>query len=210
MNLNKMSEMWDERYSKTEYAYGIEPNHFLKATIDDLQLTGSMLFPAEGEGRNAVYAAQNGLNVTAFDISIEGKNKALKLANQEKVEIDYQVGDFFELACAKKKYNAIALIFAHFPPPILSKYHQKLAELIEPNGFVILEGFSKSHLAYREENPKVGGPNNIDMLFSKASIQADFSGFEILHLEECEVELMEGIYHQGKGSVIRFIGRKMS
>lgn len=210
MNLNKMSEMWDERYSHPEYAYGIEPNDFLKATIDYLQLTGSILLPADGEGRNGVYAAKKGLNVTAFDISIEGKNKALKLANKENVEIDYQVGDFFELDCSKQTYNAVALIFAHFPPPILSKYHQKLAELIEPNGFVILEGFSKNHLNYQEEYPKVGGPKNIDMLFSKESIQSDFPGFEIIQLEECEVELKEGIYHQGKGSVIRFIGRKMS
>lgn len=208
MNLNKMSEMWDERYSNEAYAYGIEPNDFLKATIDELQLTGSILFPAEGEGRNAVYAAKNGLMVTAFDISIEGKNKALKLANLENVEINYQVGEFFELDCSKQKYDFVALIFAHFPPPLLSKYYQKMAELVKPNGIVILEGFSQNHLKYREENPEVGGPNNIDMLFTKESILSDFSGFEIIQLEECEVELTEGIYHQGTGSVVRFIGRK--
>lgn len=206
--MEKMIEMWDERYSDKHYAYGTQPNDFLKNTIEKFQLTGSILFPADGEGRNGVYAAKKGLRVTAFDISIEGKKKALLLANQEKVEIDYQVGNFLELDCSKQKYDVVALIFAHFPTPILSKYHQKFAELIKPNGWVILEGFSKNHIAYRDKNPKVGGPNNIDMLFSKESIQSDFPDFEIIQLDECEVELNEGLYHQGTGSVIRFIGRK--
>ena len=208
MNLSKMSEMWDERYSNTEYAYGTEPNNFLKSTIEKLQLSGSILFPAEGEGRNAVYAAKKGLQVTAFDISIEGEKKALKLSKEKNVVIDYQVGDFLKLDCSSRTYETVALIYAHFPPPILSKYHQKLASLLKPNGLIILEGFSKNHLKYREENPNVGGPNNINILFSKESIQNDFPELNIIQLEECEVELNEGLYHQGTGSVIRFIGQK--
>lgn len=207
---NKMKEMWDNRYASEDYAYGTEPNRFLKNTIEKLQLTGSILFGAEGGGRNAVFAAKQGMDVTAFDISNEGKQKALKLAAKEHVHIDYELGNLFDLQLTKKKYDIVALIFAHFPPPILSKYHKKLAQLVKDGGIIILEGFSKGHLPYRTTNPKVGGPNNLEMLFSKESIKKDFPDFEIIRLEEVKIELNEGIYHNGIGKVIQFIGRKNS
>lgn len=203
-----MMEMWDNRYASEDYAYGTKPNRFLKNTIEKLQLTGSILFGAEGEGRNAVFAAKRGMEVTAFDISNEGKQKALKLAAKEHVQIDYELGNLFDLDLTKQKYDIVALIFAHFPPPILSTYHTKLAQLVEDGGIIILKGFSKGHLPYRTENPKVGGPKNLEMLFSKESIKEDFPDFEIIRLEEVEIELNEGIYHNGIGKVIQFIGRK--
>ena len=199
--------MWDNRYSSDDYVYGISPNAFLKDTIEKYKLKGKMLLPAEGEGRNAVYAAKSGLKVTAFDISIEGKKKALKLATKENVNIEYEVGDFLDLDVINNKYESVALIFAHFPPPILSKYHKMIGDLIMPNGMIILEGFSKNHLKNRKENHNIG-PNKSEMLFSKESIQNDFPDFEIIQLEEKQVELNEGTFHNGIGSVIRFIGRK--
>lgn len=204
-----MKEMWDNRYADNAYAYGIAPNNFLRETLIEHQLRGNILFPAEGEGRNAVYAAKQGLEVSAFDISIEGKNKALKLAKEENVNLNYQVGDFFNLDIINHQYDAVALIYAHFPPAILSKYHQKLAELVKSNGLVILEGFSTNHLKYQADNPAVGGPNKIEFLFSKESIQKDFPNFEIIKLEEAEISLDEGKFHKGIASVIRFIGRKV-
>lgn len=207
---NKMIEMWDSRYSETEYAYGINPNKFFESYLNEFPLSGKLLLPAEGEGRNAVFAAKKGLDVTAFDISIEGKKKALKLAKNENVEIKYEVGNLFDLDIIKEKFDIAALIFAHFPPPILSRYHNKIADLIKDGGIIILEGFSKSHLPIRNENPKVGGPNKMEMLFSIESIKDDFPNFEIIKLEEVEVQLNEGNFHNGKGKVIRFIGRKMS
>ena len=80
--------------------------------------------------------------------------------------------------------------------------------MIKPNGIVVLEGFSKNHIAYQKKNPKVGGPKNIDFLFSKEAIAVDFSDFDVLQLEEVEVHLEEGEFHQGLGSVVRFVGRK--
>jgi SAM-dependent methyltransferase len=203
-----MKEMWDSRYSNEEYAYGTLPNEFFRESLDKYKPTGKILMPAEGEGRNAVFAAKSGLDVTAFDISIEGKNKALKLADQENVTIDYQVGDFYELKLVDVQYDAAALIYAHFPPSLLSKYYRKIAELIKPGGMIMLEGFSKNHIKYQEKYPNIGGPKTLDFLFSKESIQADFADFEIIQLEEVEVALNEGIYHNGIGSVIRFIGKK--
>ncbi len=200
--------MWDERYSSSDYAYGTDPNKFLEDTINKYALTGRILFPAEGEGRNAVFAAKKGMEVTAFDISTEGKRKALNLAEKENVKIKYEVGNFFDLDLVYEKYDIVALIFAHFPPPVLSKYHQKIADLVEEGGMIILEGFSKGHLPLRNTNPKVGGPNKMEMLFSIESIKNDFPGFEIIKLEELQVELKEGKYHNGIGKVIRFIGKK--
>lgn len=205
-----MKAMWESRYASEAYAYGTAPNKFFKEAIDNLQLSGKILFPAEGEGRNAVYAAKKGLEVIAFDLSEAGKKKALQLAKTEQVSIDYQVGDLMNLPLVNEKFEGAALIFAHFPPPLLSPYHKKIGSLLQPGGILILEGFSTGHLEKRIENPNVGGPNNLDMLFSTESIQQDFPDFEIIQLEEVEVELKEGLFHNGTGKVIRFIGKKMS
>jgi SAM-dependent methyltransferase len=206
---SKMKEMWNSRYSSTEFAYGTAPNQFFKETLSQLKPKGKILLPAEGEGRNAVYAAKQGLDVTAFDISSEGKKKALRLAMTESVELKYEIGNLFVLDLVNEKFDLAALIFAHFPPPILSKYHNKIADLIKDDGMIILEGFSKNNLPIRIKNPKVGGPDKIDMLFSKESIAHDFSDFEIINLEEVEIELHEGSFHNGTAKVIRFIGRKL-
>lgn len=200
--------MWNSRYNNSAYAYGITPNEFFKSIIEEYNPQGKILLPAEGEGRNAIYAAKKGLEVFAFDISIEGKKKAERLAQQENVNIHYEVGQFFDLELVNEKFDVAALIYAHFPPPILSKYYQKVAELLKPNGLVILEGFSTNHLPLRTANPKVGGPGMIEMLFSEKTILNNFSDFEILQLEEVEIELKEGLYHNGIGKVMRFVGRK--
>ena len=82
-----MKQMWDNRYRASEYAYGTEPNTFYKQTLDEYDLKGKILLAAEGEGRNAIYAAEKGLEVVAFDISEEGKKKALQLAKKKNVNI---------------------------------------------------------------------------------------------------------------------------
>lgn len=203
-----MKAMWNERYAHKEYAYGVQPNVFLKETLQNFPLSGKILLPADGEGRNGVYAAEQGLDVTSFDISVEGKKKALSLAEQHGVKLRYEVGNLFEEEMLTQEYNAVALIYAHFPPNVRAQYHQKLVDLLNAGGLVIIEAFSKNHLPYREKNPKVGGPANVEMLFSIESVEADFPTLEILHLEEVETDLHEGIYHVGKGKVVRFIGRK--
>ncbi|MFH6767652.1 class I SAM-dependent methyltransferase [Gaetbulibacter aquiaggeris] len=203
-----MENLWDTRFGQKEYAYGTLPNAFFKSVIDTYNVEGKLLLPAEGEGRNAVYAAKKGFDVYAFDTSTEGKKKAMKLAKENNVTINYEVGDFYSLELLKEKFDAVVLIFAHFTPDIVSDYHKKITELLKPNGLVILEGFSENHIEFQKNNPKAGGPKNLEMLFSKKTITRDFPDFEIIKLEEVEVELDEGIFHQGKAKVIRFIGRK--
>jgi SAM-dependent methyltransferase len=199
--------MWEGRYKNQEYAYGKAPNDFFKQCLDKLH-PGSILMPADGEGRNGVYAAQKGWTVTSFDFSVEARAKALHLAAERQVSIDYLVGDLQQLDLPDASFDAIGLIYAHFAADRKSSYHKKLIHFLKPGGRVIFEAFSKKHLALLSENPKVGGPRDIDMLFSKEEIKADFRHFDILELEEVEVLLDEGPYHAGKGSVIRFLGRK--
>jgi len=204
---NTWTDRWNDRYSSEEFAYGTAPNNFLKEQLEKLT-PGSILFPAEGEGRNAVFAAQLGWKVSAFDISAEGKNKALKLAEANNVVIDYQVGELETLNYQAEQFNTIALIYAHFPAAIKSSIHQTLETYLHKDGYIIFEAFSKKHLEYLAINDKVGGPKDIESLFSIAEIQSDFPDYEITQLEEKEIELNEGLFHNGKGSVIRFIGKK--
>lgn len=201
------TDRWNERYSNEEFAYGEQPNNYFKDQLIKLDI-GRILFPAEGEGRNAVFAAKLGWTVSAFDISFEGKNKALKLAEKNKVSIEYQVGDLQSLNYNNEQFDAIALIYAHFPATIKSNYHKTIGQYLRKGGTVIFEAFSKKHLDYLAKNEKVGGPKDIESLFSIEEIKTDFAGYEIIELVEKEIELNEGIYHKGKGSVVRFVGRK--
>lgn len=203
------TDRWNERYSNETFAYGEEPNNYLKEQLTKLK-PGTILFPAEGEGRNAVFAAKLGWKVSAFDISIEGKNKAAKLAEKNNVNIDYKVGELETMDYNTEQFDAIALIYAHFPANIKSFYHKTFDKYLKEGGIIIFESFSKNHIDYVNANEKVGGPRDIEILFSIEEIKADFPNYEIIELEEKEIELNEGLFHIGKGSVIRFVGRKKS
>ncbi|BDU27251.1 class I SAM-dependent methyltransferase [Flavobacterium sp. GSB-24] len=205
--MNNWTKRWDDRYSSEEFAYGEEPNNYLKEQLEKLS-PGTVLFPAEGEGRNAVFAAKLGWKVSAFDISEEGKNKAIKLAETNNVSIDYQVGELETLNFQPGQFDTLALIYAHFPAAIKSEIHKQLDQLLREDGIIIFEAFSKKHLEYLAINEKVGGPKDIESLFSIEEIKSDFPNYEIIELEEKEIELNEGLFHNGTGSVIRFIGRK--
>lgn len=200
---------WDERYSSEEFAYGTEPNNYLREQLSKLK-PGKILFPAEGEGRNAVFAATQGWQVSAFDISANGRNKALQLAEKQQIAIDYQVGELSTLNYQKGQFDAIALIYAHFPGDIKSSIHQMLNQYLREGGFIIFEAFSKNHLGYIAKNEKVGGPKDIESLFSIEEIKTDFPNYDIIELAETEIELSEGLFHNGTGSVIRFVGQKLT
>lgn len=201
------TERWNDRYSGEGFAYGTAPNNYFKTQLEKLPV-GNLLLPAEGEGRNAVYAARLGWQVAAFDISAEGKNKALQLAAQNKVTIDYTVGKLEDMNFKAGQFDSIGLIYAHFPAAVKSSIHLALDPFLRKSGVIIFEAFSKNHLAYIARNEKVGGPKDIDSLFSLDEIKADFANYEILELAETEIELKEGEYHNGLASVIRFTGRK--
>ena len=202
-----MKEFWNARYAESEFAYGTEPNEFFKESIENLPL-GKILFPAEGEGRNAVYAATLGWEVVAFDQSEAGKEKANKLSLQKGVKIDYQVASLEEFQAVEGNFDALALVFAHFPAALRKAYHQRLTKFLKPGGTLILEGFSKNHIQFNSVNEKAGGPKDPKMLFSIEELKDDFSEFSIVLLEEKVVGLHEGRYHEGQSSVVRMIATK--
>ncbi|HEY5690908.1 MAG TPA: class I SAM-dependent methyltransferase [Cyclobacteriaceae bacterium] len=200
-------QRWNDRYSDEAYAFGLEPNDYLKEQLEKLN-PGKILFAGEGEGRNAVFAAKMGWSVSAFDISIEGRRKARLLAEANNVALDYQVGELPDLSFQSEQFDAIALIYAHFPAELITPYHKMLDSYLRKGGTVIFEAFGKNHIAHRVKNPNVGGPTKLQELFSMEELRSDFLNYEVIELEEKVIELNEGIYHKGKGSVIRFVGRK--
>ncbi len=202
-----MKEFWNERYGASEYAYGTAPNAFLKESLRQVT-PGHILFPAEGEGRNAVHAAQQGWQVDAFDLSEAGQQKAYALATDKQVNIQYDVVNFNEVQLPKDTYDAVALIFAHFPANFRADWHQKLIDALKPGGHLLLEAFSKDHLAFNSKNPAAGGPKNIEMLYDANTLRDDFDQLNELLLETKVVHLQEGPYHHGESSVIRYIGQK--
>lgn len=204
-----MKEFWEERYRAPEFAYGTRPNVYFASCLQRLQ-PGKLFCPAEGEGRNAVYAASLGWQVEACDLSSEGRDKALHLAKEHQVSLQaYQVGDFGQLNYENESFDAVALIFAHFPPTLKADYYKKIGTLLKKGGHLIIEVFGKNHLNYQKEHPKVGGPQAEAALFSVDEILEYFPDFKFEVLEETEVDLNEGLYHIGKGSVIRAFGQKL-
>ncbi len=197
-----MNEFWNNRYASKEYAYGIEPNQFFKEQIKKIN-PGNILLPAEGEGRNAVFAATLGFEVIAFDPSIEGKTKALQLAVQHNVKIDYRIGSYESILLKENFFDAIVLIFAHMPATLRKKYHQKMLKFLKPGGTILLEGFSKEQI-----NKDTGGPKDITMLFSEDELRGDFDSLSEMKFNKTEVDLNEGLYHQGIASVIQLVGKK--
>jgi SAM-dependent methyltransferase len=202
-----MKDFWDNRYSEGAYAYGTEPNNYYKEKLG-LLVPGSILLPAEGEGRNSVYAALVGWKAYAFDLSTAGKEKAEILAQQNKVSINYTVGEAASQHYTANSFDAIACIYAHFAAAHKSDYYKQIAKWVRPGGYIIFEAFSKGHLLYNSTNSNVGGPKEEGMLFSANEIREYFEGFDFLELKEEEATLSEGVYHNGVGLVLRCFARK--
>jgi cyclopropane fatty-acyl-phospholipid synthase-like methyltransferase len=203
-----MKSFWNQRYSQDEFAYGKEPNAFFKNELDKLQ-PGKLFLAAEGEGRNAVYAAQKGWEVVCYDFSEEAQKKALKLADEKGVTIDYRLASLADINFDKAEFDAVGIVFVQLPEVVRRKNFQKISSFLKSGGTMILEAFSKSHIEDQRENPTVGGPKNIDQLYQLDSIKKDFENFEIEIATEVQTNLEEGIYHRGKSSVVRFVGRKI-
>ncbi len=197
-----MKEHWESRYAQEEFSYGTEPNIFLRKSLTSLP-TGKILLPGEGEGRNAIHAASQGWEVDAFDFSEKGREKALGLASEQGVSLNYVIGDYASYEPKVNHYDAVGLIYTHTTPEIRPLLHLKMANALKPGGKVVLQAFSKSQLG-----KSTGGPKQLDMLFSIEELSRDFAGLTIELLEEVDVELSEGIYHRGVGSVINMIAKK--
>lgn len=196
-----MKDFWNQRYASEAYAYGVEPNLYFKEWIDG-QTPGTILLPAEGEGRNAVYAASKGWTVHAFDYSESGKKKALALADKHGVSIHFEVADAAVYE-TNHLFDAVVLIYAHFPPPIRTAFHRKVNSMLKPGGQVVLEAYNKDQL-----KNNTGGPKNLEMLFDKDMLKAEFQDLQILSLENKTLHIEEGLFHKGVSDVIRLVAKK--
>lgn len=194
-----MKEFWNSRYSEAEFAYGARPNDFVREQLPPLG-KGRVLFPAEGEGRNAVFAALTGFEVFAFDISVEGKKKAHELASKSEVAIDYRIEAFEVVDYPQGYFDAIVLVFAHMPADKRRDWHRRLTGFLRPGGRIILEGFAKAQIGYSS-----GGPPVVDMLFSEDELTGDFKDFKIEFLNTSHRKLNEGLYHQGEAVTVQAV-----
>ncbi|MFH1160260.1 MAG: methyltransferase domain-containing protein [bacterium] len=197
-----MNNKWNERYSSEEYVYGKEPNRFFKEFIDTHE-PEKILLPAEGEGRNAVYAAGKGWDVTAFDFSEEGRKKAMRLAREMDVEFRYEIFDLTHFLCGNNMYDSVGLFFVHMSPELRRKFHKALTNCLKPGGYLVLEAFNK-----RQIRNSSGGPNDVNMLFSMDELRGDFGELNIQILEELVQHFETGVLHRGEAETIRLLAQK--
>ena len=193
---------WDQRYSEPGWAYGTEPNDFLKAEAGQIP-PGEVLCLAEGQGRNAVYLASLGYQVKAVDQSAAGLAKAQSLAALRGVEIRTQQVDLAEFDLGHACWQGIVSIFVHLPAALRRAVHQRAVAALASGGILLLEVYAPAQLELG-----TGGPKELDRLGSLEDFQQDFAELEVLICRELRREIDEGKYHQGQGAVIQFLGRK--
>ena len=199
-----MKEFWNERYAENELAYGEDPNAFVKSFLDNHE-PGRILFPAEGQGRNAIYAAQLGWQVDAFDYSAEAMRCALDYAEKAHVRIQYTIQDILEYQAPAYQYDVIFLCYVHLKPEWRTPFYNQLIKALKPKGKLVMEAFTKTQLAYHHLS---GGPPNEMLLYTKEIVRNDFNSLEEVYLEEMKTILNEGKYHVGPAHILRFIGMK--
>lgn len=192
-----MKDFWNERYAEAEFVYGTEPNRFFKEQIDKLK-PGKILLPADGEGRNSVYAAHQGWDVTAVDYSGSGREKALKLAADHEVEITYDIADLSEYDFGMNRFDATAFIYVHLPRSIIKEVYTNIIKSLRSGAPIIVEVYSVNQLG-RDS----GGPKDERVLYTEKKLRELLAGTDIEWMEEMEIDLKEGKYHVGKAMVIR-------
>lgn len=193
--------MWDERFKSEKYVYGTEPNVFLKK-MQPL-LSGEVLSIAEGEGRNAVHLAKQGLDVTAWDYAASGLDKVEKLAAQEGVRLETKMVDLAEAEWQQNRWNGVVNIFGHFPGNVRLKTLEGVKEAVKPGGHFIAEVYSHYQIPYES-----GGPKDLDFLYRPEDFLGKFNDWRILHFFMGEVTRHEGEFHNGLSHVIQFVGQK--
>ena len=192
---------WNERFKDEKYVYGTEPNVFLKDM--HAALSGQVLTIAEGEGRNAVFLAGQGLDVTAWDYAKSGLEKVSKLAATQGVRVNTELVDLAEVEWQQNQWDGIVNVFGHFPGEVRQKTLQGVKEAVRPGGYFIAEVYSHNQIPYQS-----GGPKELDFLYRPEEFLREFSDWRIVHFFLGEVIRHEGELHNGLSHVIQFVGQK--
>ena len=199
-----MKTFWDERYAEPGFAYGETPNDFLREEAGRLP-SGPVLCLGEGEGRNAVFLAEQGHEVLAVDSSQVGLDKTSRLAAARGVSVAVEQADLADYAIDPGRWSGIVSIFCHVPPPVRQRIHRASVGGLAPGGLFLLEAYTPAQLELG-----TGGPPSLPLLFELEMLRTELSGLDFEHAVELEREIREGKYHQGVGAVVQILARKPS
>lgn len=196
--------MWNERYSEEGFAYGTEPNSFLRENLEKLP-RGKALCLAEGEGRNAVFLAQNGFDVTAVDLSEVGLQKADQLARTRNVEIKTVVADLAEFEIEESGWDVIVSVWAHIPPKVRETLYPKVVRGLKDDGALIYEAYTPRQLEFGTGGPR---EHQKEMLVALTELQTHFDALRFEIARETEREVHEGTYHDGMSATVQVLAFK--
>jgi SAM-dependent methyltransferase len=194
---------WDERYGTSDFFYGREPNDFLRAQAPELPKGGRVLCLAEGEGRNAVFLAQLGFQVTAVDASSVGLEKARRLATERGVSIDTVLIDLRDFEPGDESFDAVVSIWCHLSSALRPTVHHRIRRALRPGGRLVLEHYHPRQVSYG-----TGGPKDVDFLMTAEELRSSFSALRTVRLFEGEREVHEGAGHSGLSFVTQFVAEK--
>lgn len=200
---NSQENMWDKRYEMDDYAYGVLPNDFLKANANTLIKGGKVLSLAEGEGRNAVFLAKQGFDVTAVDSSKVGLKKAEALAKANGVEIDYIFADLNDFDFGKNKWDAIVSIFGPLSSKERIDVFAKAKRGLKANGSMLIEAYTPEQIGHN-----TGGGSDVDTMVTIQQARNELAGLEFNLLQEVERDIKEGTFHHGLSAVVQIIATK--
>jgi SAM-dependent methyltransferase len=198
-----MRDFWEQRYSEEEFVYGTEPNAFLVSQKNLFKPHLKTLVVGDGEGRNGVWLAGQGLDVLSVDYAEAGLKKAQAMAGAAGVELRIQHADLTKWDWPQNEFDLVISIYLHFSSDIRPLLHKKMLQALKPGGLLIMEAFNKNQLKYNS-----GGPPVENMLFSAELLRQDFSAAQIDMLEETTTELKEGKYHSGEAAIVRLVLHK--
>lgn len=198
-----MKNHWNNHFLAENYVYGKEPNDFISEMQKKLQFSGDALAIAEGEGRNAVFLAEQGMMVTAWDFAESGLLKTGKLARNKGVSVRTELVDLNEAVWEKERWDEIICVFGHFPKEIRNKTLEGVKKAVKPGGYFVTEVYSIHQLPYQS-----GGPKDINFLYSPEEFLQTFSDWRIVHFFMGEANRHEGELHTGLAHVIQFVGQK--
>ena len=204
MTGNAELSRWNERFAADEYIFGTAPNAFLAAHQPSLPPHGRALCVADGEGRNSVWLAEQGLEVAAFDFSPVGVAKARRLAGERGVRVDYEVASVYGWHWPQAVFDVVAAIFVQFADPAMRAFmFERMARALRPGGLLLLEGYTPRQLEYR-----TGGPSQMENLYTAPMLREAFGALDILELKEYDADVAEGTRHSGRSALIDLVARK--